>query len=458
MAFKLAEAYVQLSSRGMGTVRRALGGIKSGLMTLLNPAALVGTAMAAIGIGGGIGIGAMISLAAKAEQTAVSFEVLLGSAEKAKEMVKEIDEFAARTPFEQGELAGVTKQLLAFGVAQKDVIPTLSTLGDIAALSGSKINELASIYGKAKGTGVVMTEILDQFLERGIPLGRELAEVMGVTEKEIRKLAPTGKITFEILETALKNLTGEGGQFFDGMSKLSKTTAGLWSTFTGNLKKSLGLLGDALIETFDINSLLRGMSTWVQAFGEKIKELQPVIEFLADGFTLIKEIVSASVGLTTFWGRALLKIGDSFGGFLGNWVIRLEYLIELAKDFNYWVWNWGASRPPDVDKTAKETAADTAKAAKEAGEKAVTKAADTATKTKPGSFKITSLAGLADQMQSEAGKRLAERNADANIRTAVAVEQMAAERKTAPKKTLGLDDMLAPGVPALNLEPIPAFQ
>jgi len=264
MAFKLAEAYVQLSSRGMGTVGRALGTIKSKLTALINPATMVASAMASIGTG--LTIKSMIELAVRAENLAVSFEVLLGSAEKAKQMMAEINEFAARTPFEQGELAGVTKQLLTYGVAQKDIIPTMQKLGDMAALSGVQLNELASIFGKSKGTGLLMTDTLDMFLDRGIPLGRELAKIFGVAETEIRKMAPTGKITFAILQEALANLTGEGGQFYDGMRKLSGTTGGLWSTFTGNLKMALGKIGAKMIEAFDLKKIITNMGKFATEF------------------------------------------------------------------------------------------------------------------------------------------------------------------------------------------------
>ncbi len=328
MAFKLAEAYVQLSARGFGGVSRGLGLIKSKLGALLNPAALVGSALA--GIGTGIGVVSMLKLAAGAESLAVSFEVLLGSGEKAKQMIKDINEFAARTPFEQGELGGVTKQLLAFGVAQEKIIPTLSMLGDIAALSGARISDLAQIYGKAKGTGIVMTEILDQFLERGIPLGRELGKVLGVAESEVRKMAPTGKITFGILQEALQNLTSEGGQFANGMTKLSQTLAGVWSTFTGNFKLQMATIGGAIVQAFDLKEIIRSMSTFAGNFWprygakitaaferirDSIRELAPTFRDLAGPIAVMAKLLWAgTVGIASAVVSALQSVSTAVGG------------------------------------------------------------------------------------------------------------------------------------------------
>ncbi|HEY0007528.1 MAG TPA: hypothetical protein VGB55_02290, partial [Tepidisphaeraceae bacterium] len=63
-----------------------------------------------------------VKLAAEAEQNAISFEVMLGSADKARKLMAEIQEFAASTPFELPELTGATRKLLAFGFAEDEVI------------------------------------------------------------------------------------------------------------------------------------------------------------------------------------------------------------------------------------------------------------------------------------------------------------------------------------------------
>jgi len=460
MAFKLAEAYVQLSSRGLASVNRGLGSIRGSLAALISPAGMVAGAIA--GIGGGLTVKSMITLAARAETLAVSFEVLLGSAEKAKQMVEDIGQFAARTPFEQGELGAVTKQLLAFGVVQERIIPTMQTLGDIAALSGARMSDLARIYGKAKGTGVVMTEVLDQFLERGIPLGRELAKVLGVAETEVRKLAPTGKITFGILEEALANLTKEGGQFYGGMQKLSKTTAGVWSTFTGNLKVSLGKIGGAMIDAFDVRAIAARLGqfagTFWQRFGSKIKAAMDtvgvVVKSIVIGFRLLASAARETFGalMGSDLGGWLGDLGNRFAEFvgtvnsfmsvmLGNWTLTWELMKLMARDairemtgrmkafFSGEEFQGGesarthflkmyfraelekAKRPPDQSAASGKQPANQPFAA---------------ARGPAGGFGITTLTGLTEQMQSEAGKRIAERTANATERTAAAVEQMAA--------------------------------
>lgn len=327
MAFQLAEAYVQLSQRGLGRVSGAIGAIGQRLKGLINPMNMVASGLGAIGAG--VGVGAMIGMAAKTEKLAVSFEVLLGSAGKAKRMMQEINRFAAKTPYEQQELAGVAKQFLAFGVAQENVIPTMTRLGDIAALSGARIGDLARIFGKVKGTGRLMTETLDQFLERGIPLGRELAKMFGVTEAKVREMASAGAISFKDFQTALANLTRQGGQFGGGMAKLSGTIGGLWSTFTGNMKVLLGQIGQAMIDAFDLKGVVGRMGEFVanfnQNYGERIKQVfRAVRDFAVEAWGRISGVVGQAIATLT--GHAA-----DFGGILsGLMAIGLGLVDVLA--------------------------------------------------------------------------------------------------------------------------------
>jgi len=115
-----------------------------------------------------LGIGtASVVAAANMETLGVSFEVMLGSGEKAKKLVSDLAKFGAATPFETAELGGVAKQLLAVGIPLDDVMGKMSLLGDISSGSGKQISEVAAIYGKAFSKGKVDTELLNQLVEGG---------------------------------------------------------------------------------------------------------------------------------------------------------------------------------------------------------------------------------------------------------------------------------------------------
>lgn len=178
-------------------------------------------------------IRSMGNLAIKTEQTKVSFETFLGSAQKAKQVLKELNEFSLKTPFTPVEVNDAGKALLAFGVNADKLIPTLGAIGDLSAGTGKNFNELAVIFGKAKVQGTLFAEDINQLTEAGIPIIDEFAKQLKVSTGEVKKLGSQGKISFDNLEQAFKDMTGEGGKFFELTSKQSQTLGGLISTLQG---------------------------------------------------------------------------------------------------------------------------------------------------------------------------------------------------------------------------------
>jgi tape measure domain-containing protein len=189
-------------------------------------------------------VGSVINLGAEMEQTRISFETMLGSADKANKVINDLNQFSNKTPFKNKEVLTAGRNLLAFGIAQEKVLPTMRAIGDVS--SGLKIpfNELSEIYGKIKVQNTVFSEDLNQLAGRGIPIFDELAKVMGVAPENIKKLASQGKITFPFIEQAFNNMSGEGGKFFNLMEKQSQSFGGKWSTFLGKLQLGATKLGE----------------------------------------------------------------------------------------------------------------------------------------------------------------------------------------------------------------------
>ncbi|MEL6867029.1 MAG: tape measure protein, partial [Bacteroidota bacterium] len=199
----------------------------------------------------GRGLGGLVSGAAASaiafEQTKVSFETFLGSAEAAEQVLSDLNEFSLSTPFEPTQVQEAGKALLAFGVEQEKLIPTLRAVGDISAGTGKDFNELAVIFGKARVQGTLFAEDINQLTEAGVPVIQKFAKQLGVTEGEVKKLASEGAISFENLEEAFISLTSEGGKFFELTARQSQTDGGLISTLRGVGNEVLKSIGQAFL-------------------------------------------------------------------------------------------------------------------------------------------------------------------------------------------------------------------
>lgn len=314
---EIGSYYLSVGVRGVEGINGAFGRVKSGLsslasgatapikrlggslMGLFNPLTLIGAAAGAAGVYGARGI---LSLASETENLSTQFRVLLGSADAAAAMMREIEQFSASTPFEQMELADAAKKLLATGSAAGNVVGEMRQLGDIAALSSATIGDLVSIYGKVRGQGKLTAETINQFVERGIPLVRQLAQQFGVTEAEIRKMTTEGKIGFADVQKAIAGLTGEGGQFAGGMAELAKTTGGLWSTVTGNFKTLVAQFGGAFIEALRIKEILAGLGTWLGDAASGFQEnFQPAIAWMREAVGGMVDWIAGRFSAMTAW-------------------------------------------------------------------------------------------------------------------------------------------------------------
>jgi tape measure domain-containing protein len=178
------------------------------------------------------------------QQLEVAFETMLQSKEKADKVMAEVVKLAAATPFSLTELGQGSKMLLAFKEPADQVANTLKRMGDLAAGASVPIGDLIRAYGKVSAKGKMQAEELNQFAERGIPIISELAKVVGRTDEEIYKMAEQGEIGFAELQQAIRNMTDEGGMFFNLMEKQSKTITGLISNLGDAWDRMMNQIGE----------------------------------------------------------------------------------------------------------------------------------------------------------------------------------------------------------------------
>lgn len=178
------------------------------------------------------------------QQLEVAFETMLNSKEKADKLMAEVVDFAATTPFELQQVAGGTKQLLAYGVAAEDIIPTLKSLGDVSAGLSVPMERLILNYGQVRTQLKLTGRELRDFQVAGVPIVAELSKNLGVAESKVADMVSAGQIGFKDVEKAFRSMTGEGGRFNDLMDKQAKTITGLASNFADAWNKMMNSIGE----------------------------------------------------------------------------------------------------------------------------------------------------------------------------------------------------------------------
>lgn len=259
MSFKAGAQSASVASQSMNAFGSSVRSVTAQLLPFT-------TAMGAV-----ITLGKSLKLAGEFEQATVAMTVMLRSAQDAKMVLSDLQDFAAETPFEFTELLQASRSLVGFGFAANEVAPTLKMLGDIAAGVGQPIGEIAVVFGKARVQGRAFARDIHELTNRGIPIIQGLAKQFGVADNAVMKLVEEGKVGFPQIQSAMEAMVAKGGQFAGLMDKQSKTMLGSFS----NLKDQITLYMQDAGAAIDAGLGLRERMKELTAFIKMLRESMP---------------------------------------------------------------------------------------------------------------------------------------------------------------------------------------
>lgn len=265
----------------------------------------LGISKGAVGaiVGVGVALGALglasVKAAGQMEQTRIAFTTLLKDGDKAKSFLSELEKFAASTPFELPGVLDASKRLLAFGFSAEQVIPILTAVGDSAAALGigeEGIQRLTLAIGQMQAKGKVSAEEMLQLAEAGVPAWEMLANKIGTDIPTAMDKASKGQIS--AAEGIQAVISGMNSKFGGMMEQQAQTVNGIMSNIQDSVTQSMVVIGDEIIEAFDIKPKLKGAQDALGEFTEKVKSIG-----LADA---VREIPSGFAGsMAVIAGAAL---------------------------------------------------------------------------------------------------------------------------------------------------------
>ncbi len=283
-------------------------------------------AVGAIGIAAGA---AGLKVASDMQQAEIAFTNMLGSADKARAFLGELSDFAARTPFELPDVRMGAQRLLAMGFAAKDVLPTLSAVGDaVAAVGGSSadVSRVTTILGQIQAKGRLQAEEMMQLNEAGVFSWQKLADEMGVSVPAAMDKVTAGAVSSADFMSAFMASTADN---FGGMMEQQSTTLlGLFSTAKDNISIALADTADSLTKPLsqaigpitDVISNLIGTvgPPLFSMLGQIAKLAAPIIKALSPIFAVLSKVVAALatalkpvvIALSPIIGELAVALGD----------------------------------------------------------------------------------------------------------------------------------------------------
>jgi hypothetical protein len=182
-------------------------------------------------------VGGSIQMNSTLETSRLQFETLMGNADKAREHVAFLFDFAKRTPFETGPIIQASKTLQTFGGDALNSQKNLTLFGDAAAATSAPIQEVSMWSGR-----------LYAQLQAGKPFGEaaqrlgELAVMTPKTRMELESMQKSGASGAQIWEKYQESLD----RFTGAMDKQSHT----WEGLTSSISDSINLMSGKIFQPF----------------------------------------------------------------------------------------------------------------------------------------------------------------------------------------------------------------
>lgn len=237
----------------------------------------------------------LYSVRGEFQQLEISFKTMLGSGEQANELLAQLAQTAASTPFDLQGIASSAKNMLAYGFAADQVNETIVRLGNVAAGLSQPLGDIVYLYGSLRASGRVTNIDIRQFANRGIPIYEELAKVLGKSVSEINSLVSAGKVGFPEIEQAFQNMTNKGGKFYNLMQAQSESLTGQISNLQDNIDMMFNELGKAS------EGVLSSGVKAVAYLVENYEKIGKVIAGLIVTYGVYRTAVITNIALTKGW-------------------------------------------------------------------------------------------------------------------------------------------------------------
>lgn len=171
-------------------------------------------------------IGKLQGLFDQLRQAQAGFSSILKSDRAGGQLLEEIREFARVSPFVTQELVNYSQQLLGVGLAAQKIVPLLEDVGNIVSSVGGDTQNIGRVLftlTQIQTIGRLTGQDAMQLQSALIPVTKYLAEYLGKTTAEIKKLQEQGAISSE---TVFAAIAAQGEKVTGAMANATRNIGG----------------------------------------------------------------------------------------------------------------------------------------------------------------------------------------------------------------------------------------
>lgn len=223
----------------------------------------------------------LVRITGEFEAQHVALRAILQDVAGADRIFYQLQELAVKSPFTFRNLTDYAKQLSAFSVPMNEIYDTTKRLADVSAGLGVDMSRIILAFGQIRSASFLRGQEVRQLTEAGIPVLQELSKQFKEIEGEAVSVGKVfdkisaRQVPFEMIEKMFKDLTSEGGKFYQMQETLAETVKGKVSNLQDAWEIMLSKVGE------DNSGFIKGVLDGVTSLIKNYKELAKAIELAA---------------------------------------------------------------------------------------------------------------------------------------------------------------------------------
>ena len=272
----------QLSSAG-AAARQAGADVRAGLAKALDeskgialeiPPAIKSIGLAAAALAGPMailkgGFDRLMTL----DKAAIMFKNIGLSAGEIESQMASLNDVVTGTSLSMADATSAASMLMQAGVeAGKPIDDSIRAMANMAAISGGAADEIGMVMMQIKASGKLLGGDAMQLQGRGVNIYGYLAESLGKSFAEVKKMGEDGQITYEMVVDAVNAKTGE----------LAKEMGETLPAKIANLKTAFSNLGATIIAPF-IPAITKMVEFGITIVKALVAPMKSVISFFQSG-------------------------------------------------------------------------------------------------------------------------------------------------------------------------------
>lgn len=301
-----------------------------------------GAAAAVAGITAALGWGRLVSLdTAQAQLRGLGYE-----GQDVERIMAQVTDAVQGGMTTLAEGTAIAAGALAAGVEEgAELERYIRLVGDAATGANRPVAEMAQIFNRVQGQGKLMTQELNM-IEQGLPgFAATMAETMGVTQAEFRKMVTAGEVSAEQFLDVMDDFAG-------GMAA---AYADSWEGLVANTKAWVGIIGESILRGAfqEAKGELASFQEWLQtdevqqwaedagaavsrAFSKIVESVRDAIDWWNELSDVQQDVFKVLGGIAVAAGPILVVVGrvvSIIGGLLRaiGGIRRLALILPLGK-------------------------------------------------------------------------------------------------------------------------------